>query len=79
MPQENNEFPGYHMLGRLWAIGYIRGLIDASTKQVVPGHPRAVTIAPESPKVVKGEEERKRAQQCIMGDTGKVGKRSRGE
>jgi mannonate dehydratase len=26
---ETNENPGYHMLGRLWALGYIRGLIEA--------------------------------------------------
>ncbi|MDF1656881.1 MAG: mannonate dehydratase [Verrucomicrobiales bacterium] len=25
---ERNEFPGYHMLGRLWAVGYMRGIID---------------------------------------------------
>lgn len=25
---ESNEFPGYHMLGRLWAVGYMRGLMD---------------------------------------------------
>jgi len=25
---ETNEFPGYHMLGRLWAVGYMKGLAD---------------------------------------------------
>lgn len=25
---ESNEFPGYHMLGRLWAVGYMRGILD---------------------------------------------------
>lgn len=25
---ESNEFPGYHMLGRLWAVGYMKGLRD---------------------------------------------------
>jgi mannonate dehydratase len=27
---ETNEFPGYHMLGRLFAVGYMRGLIQAT-------------------------------------------------
>lgn len=31
---ESNEFPGYHMLGRLYAIGYMRGLMQATEKQV---------------------------------------------
>jgi mannonate dehydratase len=26
---ETNEYPGYHMLGRLHAVGYMRGLLDA--------------------------------------------------
>lgn len=26
---ESNEFPGYHMLGRLWAVGYMRGILDS--------------------------------------------------
>ncbi|MEM9281574.1 MAG: mannonate dehydratase [Verrucomicrobiota bacterium] len=26
---ETNEFPGYHMMGRLWAVGYMRGLMQA--------------------------------------------------
>ncbi|MEM9015393.1 MAG: mannonate dehydratase [Verrucomicrobiota bacterium] len=26
---ETNEFPGYHMKGRLWAVGYMRGIIDS--------------------------------------------------
>lgn len=26
---ESNEFPGYHMRGRLWAVGYMRGLMDS--------------------------------------------------
>lgn len=26
---ESNETPGYHMLGRLWAVGYMRGLREA--------------------------------------------------
>lgn len=26
---ESNEFPGYHMLGRLWAVGYMRGIMDS--------------------------------------------------
>jgi mannonate dehydratase len=26
---ESNEFPGYHMMGRLFAVGYMRGLIQA--------------------------------------------------
>lgn len=25
---ESNEYPGYHMLGRLWAVGYMKGLAD---------------------------------------------------
>ncbi len=25
---ESNEFPGYHMLGRLWAVGYMKGLAE---------------------------------------------------
>lgn len=25
---ESNEYPGYHMLGRLWAVGYMKGLSD---------------------------------------------------
>ncbi len=29
MEGESNETPGYHMLGRLWALGYIRGLMQA--------------------------------------------------
>lgn len=27
---ETNENPGYEMLGRLWAVGYMRGLLDAT-------------------------------------------------
>lgn len=27
---ESNEIPGYHMLGRLFAVGYMRGLIQAA-------------------------------------------------
>ncbi len=26
---ESNEYPGYHMLGRLWAVGYMRGVMQA--------------------------------------------------
>jgi mannonate dehydratase len=26
---EDNTTPGYHMLGRLWALGYMKGLLDA--------------------------------------------------
>lgn len=26
---ESNEIPGYHLLGRLWAVGYMRGLREA--------------------------------------------------
>lgn len=26
---ESNEHPGYHMLGRLWAVGYMRGIMDS--------------------------------------------------
>tara|TARA_B100000780_G_C21011203_1_gene404938 strand:+ start:203 stop:904 length:702 start_codon:yes stop_codon:yes gene_type:complete len=26
---EDNSNPGYHMLGRLWALGYIKGLMEA--------------------------------------------------
>jgi len=26
---EDNSNPGYHILGRLWALGYIRGLMEA--------------------------------------------------
>lgn len=26
---ETNEFPGYHMLGRLWAVGYMKGILDS--------------------------------------------------
>jgi len=26
---ESNETPGYHMLGRLWAVGYMRGLMES--------------------------------------------------
>ncbi len=26
---EDNSEPGYHMLGRLWATGYIKGLMQA--------------------------------------------------
>ena len=26
---EDNTLPGYHVLGRLWALGYIKGLLDA--------------------------------------------------
>ena len=26
---ESNDNPGYHILGRLWALGYIRGLVEA--------------------------------------------------
>ncbi len=29
---ESNDFPGYHMLGRLWAVGYMRGLMDGSNR-----------------------------------------------
>ncbi|MEM6916564.1 MAG: mannonate dehydratase [Verrucomicrobiota bacterium] len=25
---ESNEYPGYHMMGRLWAVGYMRGILD---------------------------------------------------
>jgi mannonate dehydratase len=26
---EDNTHPGYEMLGRLWAVGYIKGLMEA--------------------------------------------------
>ncbi len=26
---ESNETPGYHLLGRLWAVGYMRGMMEA--------------------------------------------------
>ena len=29
---EDNSTPGYHILGRLWALGYIQGLIDSAQK-----------------------------------------------
>jgi len=29
---ETNEFPGYHMLGRLFAVGYMRGLMQAAER-----------------------------------------------
>lgn len=29
MEGESNEHPGYHMMGRLWAIGYIKGIMQA--------------------------------------------------
>jgi mannonate dehydratase len=31
MAGESNETPGYHSLGRLFAVGYMRGLLDAQT------------------------------------------------
>jgi len=31
---ESNEAPGYHMLGRLWAVGYMRGLMQASESKL---------------------------------------------
>jgi len=27
---ESNELAGYHMMGRLFAVGYMRGLLDAT-------------------------------------------------
>lgn len=30
MAGESNAFPGYHMLGRLYAVGYMRGLMQAA-------------------------------------------------
>jgi mannonate dehydratase len=32
MAGEDNSNPGYHTLGRLFAIGYMRGLLDAATE-----------------------------------------------
>ena len=26
---EDNSIAGYHLLGRLWALGYIKGLLDS--------------------------------------------------
>ena len=34
MEGETNSSPGYHMLGRLWAIGYLKGLMEAVDKLV---------------------------------------------
>lgn len=34
MDGESNEFPGYHMLGRLYGVGYMRGLMQAAEKSV---------------------------------------------
>jgi mannonate dehydratase len=33
MAGESNEFPGYHMLGRLYAVGYMRGLMESAERQ----------------------------------------------
>ncbi|HUF63430.1 MAG TPA: mannonate dehydratase [Verrucomicrobiales bacterium] len=33
---ETNEHPGYEMLGRLWAVGYLRGLLDATASTHSP-------------------------------------------
>jgi mannonate dehydratase len=33
MAGEDNHAPGYETLGRLFAIGYIRGLVDAIGKE----------------------------------------------
>lgn len=34
---ESNESPGYHMLGRLWAVGYMKGLSDGFELRVDGG------------------------------------------
>ena len=31
MPWENSTLPGYDALGRLFAIGYLKGILDAAT------------------------------------------------
>lgn len=36
---ESNETPGYHMLGRLWAVGYMRGLREAFSPADPPTEP----------------------------------------
>ena len=36
MAGETNEFPGYHMLGRLFAVGYMRGLMQAAERKLNP-------------------------------------------
>jgi mannonate dehydratase len=33
---ESNDTPGYHMLGRLHAVGYLRGLLDATARPASP-------------------------------------------
>jgi mannonate dehydratase len=33
MAGESNEFPGYHMLGRLYAVGYMRGLMESAERK----------------------------------------------
>ena len=34
---EDNSQPGYHMLGRLWAVGYIKGLMQAADHYAADG------------------------------------------
>jgi mannonate dehydratase len=34
---ESNELAGYHMQGRLFAVGYMRGLLDATAAQAAVG------------------------------------------
>ena len=29
MGARSPEYPGYHIMGRLWAIGYMKGIIEA--------------------------------------------------
>ncbi len=38
MAGESNEHPGYHMLGRLFAVGYMRGLMQACESRKPDGH-----------------------------------------
>ena len=33
MEGEDNSTPGYHMMGRLWALGYLRGLMAATFRE----------------------------------------------
>jgi len=43
MEGEDNSNPGYELLGRLYGVGYIKGLMEAAAKEVRPNKKQAVS------------------------------------
>jgi mannonate dehydratase len=48
MAGEDNSNPGYHTKGRLFAVGYMRGLLEQTTANREGSEEREATVNPET-------------------------------